>query len=112
MNRRVAAQEALTESVIDLPGVSGTAVGLCDGEPCKALRATIESRGTVGRSENHSLPYSPFSSPVCQTSTSERLSGFLTKYSAISSRAFTESRWALVPTFPMSSAPSGRMMVL
>ena len=30
----IAAQEALTSEVIDLPGVTGTAVGLCDGEPC------------------------------------------------------------------------------
>lgn len=30
----VAAQEALTPSVVDLPGVTGTAVGLCEGEPC------------------------------------------------------------------------------
>jgi len=30
----IAAQEALTPSVIDLPGVVGTAVGHCDGRPC------------------------------------------------------------------------------
>lgn len=30
----VAAQEALTETVMALPGVTGTAVGLCGGEPC------------------------------------------------------------------------------
>lgn len=30
----VEAQEALTASVIDLPGVTGTAVGLCADEPC------------------------------------------------------------------------------
>ena len=30
----VAAQEALTDSVIDLPGVTGTAIGLCGDEPC------------------------------------------------------------------------------
>ena len=30
----IAAQEALTDSVIDLPGVAGTAVGLCGDEPC------------------------------------------------------------------------------
>ena len=29
-----AAQEALTPTVMDLPGVVGTAVGLCEGEPC------------------------------------------------------------------------------
>ena len=30
----IAAQEALTDSVIGLPGVAGTAVGLCADEPC------------------------------------------------------------------------------
>jgi hypothetical protein len=30
----VAAQEALTPSVMELPGVVGTAVGLCGDEPC------------------------------------------------------------------------------
>ncbi len=30
----VEAQEALTSSVMALPGVVGTAVGLCSGEPC------------------------------------------------------------------------------
>ena len=30
----IAAQEALTDSVIGLPGVAGTAVGLCAAEPC------------------------------------------------------------------------------
>ncbi len=30
----VAAQEALTESVMELPGVVGTAVGLCGDTPC------------------------------------------------------------------------------
>jgi hypothetical protein len=30
----IAAQEALTPTVMALPGVVGTAVGLCDGSPC------------------------------------------------------------------------------
>ena len=30
----VAAQEALTSEVMGRPGVAGTAIGLCDGEPC------------------------------------------------------------------------------
>ena len=30
----IAAQEALTDSVMALPGVAGTAVGLCGDEPC------------------------------------------------------------------------------
>ena len=30
----IAAQEALTASVMGLPGVVGTAVGLCGDEPC------------------------------------------------------------------------------
>lgn len=30
----VAAQEELTATVIGLPGVVGTGIGLCDGEPC------------------------------------------------------------------------------
>jgi hypothetical protein len=30
----IAAQEALTPSVMELPGVVGTAVGLCGDEPC------------------------------------------------------------------------------
>ena len=30
----IAAQEALTASVMELPGVVGTAVGLCGDEPC------------------------------------------------------------------------------
>jgi hypothetical protein len=40
----IAAQEALTPTVMALPGVVGTAVGLCDGAPCiQILIATSDS---------------------------------------------------------------------
>jgi len=39
-----AAQEALTATVMSLPGVVGTAQGLCDGSPClQVLVATSDS---------------------------------------------------------------------
>ena len=61
--------------------------------------ATIESRGTVGWSVNHCDPHSPFSSPVCDTKSSERArrAGAVANASAISSSA-------TVPE-PSSSAP-------
>lgn len=38
------AQEALTPTVMALPGVVGTAVGLCEGSPCiQVLVATSDS---------------------------------------------------------------------
>ncbi len=45
----IAAQEALTEEVIDLPGVVGTAVGLCDGEPCIKVYLASPSPQVVDR---------------------------------------------------------------
>ena len=61
--------------------------------------ATIESRGTVGWSVNHSEPYSPSSSPVCHTNTTERFgfTGIAARFSAISSTAIDPE--------PSSSAP-------
>ncbi len=43
----IAAQEALTSSVIDLPGVTGTAVGLCDGQPCIKVYLVSPSRELI-----------------------------------------------------------------
>jgi hypothetical protein len=45
----IAAQEELTATVMPLPGVVGTAVGLCDGSPCiqvflAAPDAALEAR--------------------------------------------------------------------
>ncbi|HET9581557.1 MAG TPA: hypothetical protein VFP76_01935 [Gemmatimonadota bacterium] len=37
-----AARQALTDSVIDLPGVAGVGIGECDGRPC--LKVFIERR--------------------------------------------------------------------
>ena len=40
----IEAQEALTQTVLELPGVVGTAVGLCEGAPCiQVLVATADS---------------------------------------------------------------------
>jgi len=43
----IAAQEELTRSVMDLPGVTGTAVGLCEGEPCIKVYLVSPSREIV-----------------------------------------------------------------
>ena len=36
------ARQALTDSVIDMPGVTGVGIGECDGRPC--LKVFIERR--------------------------------------------------------------------
>ena len=41
------ALEKLTKKVIDMPGVSGTAIGLSGGEPC--LKVFLSSGGSSGK---------------------------------------------------------------
>jgi|AP95_1055475.scaffolds.fasta_scaffold196890_2 hypothetical protein len=41
------ALEKLTKKVIDLPGVTGTAIGLKGGKPC--LKVYVEGKGGSGR---------------------------------------------------------------
>ena len=42
-----AALKKLTKSVIDRPGVTGTAIGLSRGKPC--LKVYVENRRSAGR---------------------------------------------------------------
>ena len=42
-----AALSRLTKAVIDRPGVTGTAIGLCKGKPC--LKVYVKDRRTAGR---------------------------------------------------------------
>jgi hypothetical protein len=45
----IAAQEELTPTVMALPGVVGTAVGLCDDEPCIKVYVAREDEGLRAR---------------------------------------------------------------
>jgi hypothetical protein len=64
-----------------------------------SISATIESRGTVGWSVNQAEPASPYSSPVCDTNSSDRRGRAVPRANDSAS-----SSSATVP-LPSSSAP-------
>jgi hypothetical protein len=64
-----------------------------------SISATIESRGTVGWSVNQAEPASPYSSPVCDTNSSERRGR-----TELRANDSASSSSATVP-LPSSSAP-------